>query len=61
MPNFLIRNNEVIIKFIGLNLEEIELIDPKKRPIKKAKNSEIKLTLIVTHRGGRSLGKTSTI
>ncbi len=46
---------------MGLNLEEIEFNEPKKRPIKKAKNKEIKLTFIVTQSGGRSLGKTSTI
>tara|TARA_B100000575_G_C22736967_1_gene441175 strand:- start:390 stop:530 length:141 start_codon:yes stop_codon:yes gene_type:complete len=46
---------------MGLNLEEIEFNEPKKSPIKKAKNKEIKLTFIVTQSGGRSLGKTSTI
>tara|TARA_B100000609_G_scaffold189437_1_gene176455 strand:- start:852 stop:995 length:144 start_codon:yes stop_codon:yes gene_type:complete len=46
---------------IGLYFEYIEFIVPRNKPIKKAKNKDIKLTLIVTHKGGRSLGKTSTM
>ena len=39
---------------MGLNLEEIEFNEPKKSPIKKAKNKEIKLTFIVTQSGGEA-------
>tara|TARA_B100000579_G_C22784036_1_gene830882 strand:+ start:575 stop:715 length:141 start_codon:yes stop_codon:yes gene_type:complete len=46
---------------MGFSLEKIEFKEPKKRPMKKARNKDMKLTLIVTHKGGRSLGKTSTI